>query len=97
MEQIKQDIKQIIGQAQQLSSRYEEALKTLTDLRSQLQSHETDLREKEEQIRTLAEENKLLRLAGSVSEGQPEKDPELRKEINKYIKQIDKCIALLKT
>lgn len=59
------------------------------DLKLQLES-------KEQQISELNERVKVLKLAKSISgsEVSPEKT-ELKRKINEYIKEVDKCIAML--
>lgn len=98
MEQLNNDIQQLIGQAEKLAAKHSAALGEIVELRSKLDGLQSQLQEKEDQIVNLAEEAQLNRIASAASadEGDPEQQA-LKKEINKYIKQIDKCIALLKT
>ena len=55
----------------------------------------SDLSEKEKKINSLEEKIKLLRITKSVSTQDDEKNKESRQKINEYVREIDKCIALL--
>ena len=46
-------------------------------------------------ISTLEEKIKLLRITKSVSAQEVESNKESRQKINEYVREIDKCIALL--
>lgn len=66
---------------------------TLSELNSSLKSQITD---HNQHIFELKERLKVQKLAKSISgeENAPEKT-ELKRKINEYIKEVDKCIALL--
>ena len=55
----------------------------------------SDLSDKEESIKKLEEKIKLLRITKSVSTQDDERNKESRQKINEYVREIDKCIALL--
>ena len=54
-----------------------------------------DLSEKDKTIKSLEEKIKLLRITKSVSAQDNERNKESRQKINEYVREIDKCIALL--
>ena len=54
-----------------------------------------DLSEKDKTIKSLEEKIKLLRITKSVSTQDDERNKESRQKINEYVREIDKCIALL--
>ena len=55
----------------------------------------SDLSDKEKTIKSLEEKIKLLRITKSVSAQDDERNKESRQKINEYVREIDKCIALL--
>ena len=55
----------------------------------------SDLSDKDKTINSLEEKIKLLRITKSVSTQDDEKNKESRQKINEYVREIDKCIALL--
>mgnify|MGYP001229974946 FL=1 len=55
----------------------------------------SDLSDKEKTINSLEEKIKLLRITKSVSTHDDERNKESRQKINEYVREIDKCIALL--
>ena len=56
---------------------------------------ESDLSDKEKTIKRLEEKIKLLRITKSVSTQDDKRNKESRQKINEYVREIDKCIALL--
>ena len=56
---------------------------------------ESGLSDKDETIKRLEEKIKLLRITKSVSSQDDERNKESRQKINEYVREIDKCIALL--
>ena len=72
-------------------SAQKEKEETLTD-NNQLIS---DLSDKDKTIKSLEEKIKLLRITKSVSAQNDERNKESRQKINEYVREIDKCIALL--
>ena len=55
----------------------------------------SDLSDKDKTIKSLEEKIKLLRITKSVSTQDDERNKESRQKINEYVREIDKCIALL--
>ena len=55
----------------------------------------SDLSDKDKTINSLEEKIKLLRITKSVSTQDDERNKESRQKINEYVREIDKCIALL--
>ena len=51
--------------------------------------------EKDKEIKKLEEKIKLLRITKSVNSEESENIKESRKKINEYVREIDKCVALL--
>ena len=55
----------------------------------------SDLSDKDKTINSLEEKIKLLRITKSVATQESEINKESRQKINEYVREIDKCIALL--
>ena len=55
----------------------------------------SDLSDKDKTINSLEEKIKLLRITKSIVTQDVEKNKESRQKINEYVREIDKCIALL--
>ena len=55
----------------------------------------SEVEDRDKDIKRLKEKIKLLRITKSVSTQDVEKNKESRKKINEYVREIDKCIALL--
>lgn len=71
-------------------------------LREQLVHQQNELRQQQENISSLDEKLKLTRIAtatqgANLSEDEDAFRKEVRGKINDYIKEIDRCIALLNT
>lgn len=64
------------------------------------QQFEVKIQEKNAEIEDLNNKNKILKLAKNISADKNEsteieKNTELKRKINEYIKEVDKCIAML--
>jgi uncharacterized protein YoxC len=55
---------------------------------------EDELRGKEEEIEELKEKNRLVKLAQAVSESD-QNTRDIKIKINEYVREIDRCIALI--
>jgi len=77
-----------------LVSRYEETQRDLVTLRSEKEEIEKELGHKEERLNKLEQEYNKLQLSGAIK-GDEESTRVARKRINKLVREIDKCIALL--
>ena len=76
-------------------SLYDSVRKEKEEILSQNLVLKSDLSERKEEIRRLEEKIKLLRITKSVVTQDVEKNKESRQKINEYVREIDKCIALL--
>jgi len=79
---------------EELVGRYEETERDLVSLRSEKEELEKELHEKEEELIELEEKYNKLQLSGAIK-GDEESTRLARKRINKLVREIDKCIALL--
>ena len=85
---IESKVKKIISLYNSLKKEKEEILEDNHTLKSEVEDRKTDIKRLEEKI-------KLLRITKSVSAQDVEKNKESRQKINEYVREIDKCIALL--
>ena len=88
VENIEKKVSKLIQLYQSVQKEKEEILTENNKLRS-------DLSDKDKTIKSLEEKIKLLRITKSVSTQDDERNKESRQKINEYVREIDKCIALL--
>ena len=74
---------------------YQSVQKEKEEILTENNKLELDLSNKDETINRLEEKIKLLRITKSVSTQDDERNKESRQKINEYVREIDKCIALL--
>jgi len=74
---------------------YQSVQKEKEEILTENNKLESDLSDKEKTIKRLEEKIKLLRITKSVSTQDDERNKESRQKINEYVREIDKCIALL--
>lgn len=98
--ELEQYIQRIEDKLQQLLKKLQQSQADNAMLREQLVEHQQELRLQEATIASLDEKLKLAKIA-TVTQGNglPEEEDAFRKEvrgkINDYIREIDRCIALL--
>ena len=85
---IEKKVNKIISLYRSLQKEKEEILEENTNLRS-------EILERDNNIKSLEEKIKLLRITKSVGDHDLEINKESRQKINEYVREIDKCIALL--
>ncbi len=73
---------------------YEKLQSDLVSARSEKEELEKELNQKEEKLVKLEEKYSKLQLSGAIK-GDEESTRLARKRINKLVREIDKCIALL--
>ena len=74
---------------------YQSVQKEKEEILTENNKLESGLSDKDETIKRLEEKIKLLRITKSVSTQDDERNKESRQKINEYVREIDKCIALL--
>ena len=74
---------------------YQSVQKEKEEILTEHNKLESDLSDKDKTIKRLEEKIKLLRITKSVSTQDDERNKESRQKINEYVREIDKCIALL--
>ena len=85
---IEKKVNKIISLYRSLKKEKEEILEENTNLRSEILERDNNIKSLEEKIR-------LLRITKSVGNHDLEINKESRQKINEYVREIDKCIALL--
>ena len=85
---IESKVNKIISLYNSLKKEKEEILEENTRLKSQVALRDDNIKRLEEKI-------KLLRITKSVVAQDVEKNKESRQKINEYVREIDRCIALL--
>lgn len=79
---------------EELLGSYEEMQRALVSLKSENKERIKELSKKEEEFVILEEKYNKLQLSGALK-GDEESTRLARKRINKLVREIDKCIALL--
>ncbi|MBS1764560.1 MAG: hypothetical protein JSS90_06300 [Bacteroidetes bacterium] len=78
---------------------FEEENRQLTDeikkLKETIRQHEQQIEFQKEQLTNLEDKNKVLNLATSETTETKEENKFLKTRIDEYVKEIDKCLALL--
>ena len=74
---------------------YQSVQKEKEEILTEHNKLESDLSDKDKTIKRLEEKIKLLRITKSVSTQDDKRNKESRQKINEYVREIDKCIALL--
>lgn len=78
---------------------FEEENRQLTDeikkLKETIRQHEQQIEAQKEHLTNLEDKNKVLNLATSETKETKEENKFLKTRIDEYVKEIDKCLALL--
>src|SRR5687768_7667358 len=98
--EIEQYIQSIEDKLQQLFKKLQQSQADNAMLRDQLQQQQDELRQQQQTIEALDERLKLAKIAtmtqgNGLSEDEDAFRKEVRGKINDYIREIDRCIALL--
>ena len=88
-------VKNIEKKVNKLIQLYQSAQKEKEETLTENNQLISDLSDKDKTINSLEEKIKLLRITKSVSTQDDERNKESRQKINEYVREIDKCIALL--
>jgi septal ring factor EnvC (AmiA/AmiB activator) len=98
--ELEQYIQRIEDKLHQLLKKLQQTQADNAMLREQLSLHQSELKEQEATIASLDEKLKLAKIAtatqgNGLSEDEEAFRREVRGKINDYIREIDRCIALL--
>jgi chromosome segregation ATPase len=86
-------LKTIQAKLQQVLKQYQLLLKENAQLKKELEKSQHNISDKTEQLHSLQQQVDVLKLG--VSGWNEHEKAELEKRIDVYLKEIDKCIALL--
>ena len=92
---MKEIVENIEKKVTKFISLYHSVQEERNDILKQNGELKSEISEKDIAIKKLEEKIKLLRITKSVSAQELESSKESRKKINEYVREIDKCIALL--
>ncbi len=100
--EIEQYIQNIEDKLQQLFKKLQQSQEDNALLRGQVQQQRDELQQQQQTIEALDEKLKLAKIAtatqgNGLSEDEDAFRREVRGKINDYIREIDRCIALLNT
>jgi hypothetical protein len=93
LENIDDHISRIQGKLQQLLKQHTSLLKENEVQQKQLEAMQRQNATQEEQLKSLQEQNFILKAASGKMNDADKK--EFEQAINKYIREVDKCIGLL--
>ena len=93
MEKLELHISQVNSKLQILLKRYSALQKQNQDQQAQLETLKTELTSNQQKIKTLEEQQYILKAAAGSLNATDKKAFE--QTISKYIREIDKCIAML--
>lgn len=88
----------IIGIKRLLKAALAEHLKTKERYQQQLEKHQQLLVEKhslEKEVKDLKEQVKTIKLAQAIQGGDDQSSRELKNQINRYLREVDKCLELI--
>jgi len=89
-----EELKMLRSKVEELLGRYGKSQSELVTVRSEKEGLVKELSEKEEELVKLEEKYSKLQLSGAIK-GDEESTRLARKRINKLVREIDRCIALL--
>ena len=93
MAELELQIKRVQEKLQQLLKKHDEILKENLRLKKELEKTSGQSSQHQQTIETLKQQVAVLKLSSGNWDEQDKK--EFEKRINQYIREIDKCIALL--
>lgn len=93
MAELEIQIKRIQEKLQQLLKKHDEVLKENQRLKKDLEKSAGQFSQNQQTIETLKQQVAVLKISSGNWDEQDKK--EFEKRINQYIREIDKCIALL--
>ena len=95
MQDMNEQVLRIEQKVQQLLTQYQQSQKENLQMKKENQKLKMQLQEEINEKNKILQQNDALRIHSSSIDGDSKK--ELEKRINIYLKDIDKCLALLHT
>ncbi|MBK8417211.1 MAG: hypothetical protein IPL22_23450 [Bacteroidetes bacterium] len=87
-------IGQLRNKVEKLVNLHEKLMQEYQQLKTQQEQLKSQIHSQQQQISELEEKNRVIRLAQMVS-GSDQNTREIKLKINEYIREIDRCLALI--
>jgi len=87
-------IGQLRNKVEKLVNLHEKLMQEYQQLKIQQEQLKSQIHSQQQQISELEEKNRVIRLAQMVS-GSDQNTREIKLKINEYIREIDRCLALI--
>lgn len=95
MDEYRAKIEQIIKRTERLVSQHDKLKQELADAQQENLKLKEQLKGQEEKVSELGHQLSVVKVAKQLSATTEEEKVELKKKINEFIREIDKCVALL--
>lgn len=95
MDEYRAKIEQIIKRTERLVSQHDQLKQELAEVQEENRQLKEQLKAREEKMGELGHELSVVKVAKQLSAFPEEEKVELKKKINEFIREIDKCVALL--
>jgi len=95
MESTKEKIEALVKLVKELNQQHQLILKQLSDEKKKHQQSLVDKQKLEIEVLQLNEQVKTIKLAQAIQGSDDQSTHELKNQINRYIREIDKCLQLI--
>lgn len=95
MDEYRAKIEQIYKRTERLVSQHDKLKQELAQVQTENQQLKEQLKERDEKMGEIGHELSMVKVAKQLSAVPEEEKVELKKKINEFIREIDKCVALL--
>ena len=95
-QQLLKQAEELRTRAARVSEKYFSLSEHNTRLKTEVDGLKEKLRQKESQLQKMEELMKVKNIGAAVSVSNSTDNAELKKKLNQYIKEVDKCIHLIK-
>ena len=95
MDEYRAKIEQIIKRTERLVSQHDKLKQELADVQQENLKLKEQLKEQDEKVSELGHQLSVVKVAKQLSATTEDEKAELKKKINEFIREIDKCVALL--
>ena len=89
-----QQLQSIEDKVRKLLNKHADVLQKLVAAQDEIKLLESQLEERDQQIKNFQNQENIVKIVDTLA-GNPVNSTELKLKINEYIREIDKCIALL--
>ena len=95
MESTKEKIEALVKLVKELNQQHQQLLRQLSDEKKKHQQSLVDKQSLEIEVLQLNEQVKTIKLAQAIQGSDDQSTVELKNQINRYIREIDKCLQLI--